>query len=92
MTVAPGSQVKPKLADLSGLTEEQIRRYEDNDYQDASFLEVKFVLDALDIRVQKAEFLVPLDTLRRTPVTKEELLGSRRHTDSQEDREMISQV
>lgn len=61
MTVAPGSQVKPKLADLSGLTEEQIRRYEDNDYQDASFLEVKFVLDALDIRVQKADFLVPLD-------------------------------
>lgn len=78
-----------ELADLSGLTEEQICRYEDNDYQDASFLEVKFVLDALDIRVQKAEFLVPLDTLRRTPVTKEELLGDRRKTDS--DRVAIEQ-
>lgn len=78
-----------ELADLSGLTEEQICRYEDNDYEDASFLEVKFVLDALDIRVQKAEFLVPLDTLRRTPVTKEELLGYQRKTDS--DRVAIEQ-
>ena len=33
------------------------------------------VFDALDIKVQTGEFLVPLDTLRRTPVTKEELLG-----------------
>jgi len=63
-----------ELADLAGLTEEQIQRYEENDYEDASFLDVKFVIDALDIKIQKAEFLVPLDTLRRTPVTKEELL------------------
>ena len=81
-----------ELADLSGLTEEQIKYYEENDYSNASFLDVRFVLDALDIRVQQAEFLVPLDTLRRTPVTKEELLGSRRRTQSQKDRETIDQV
>jgi len=65
-----------ELANLAGLTEEQIKRYEDNDYEDASFMDVKFVIDALDIQVQKGEFLVPLDTLRRTPITKEELLAS----------------
>jgi hypothetical protein len=32
---------------------------------------------ALDIKIQKGEFLVPLDTLRRTPVTKEELRSSK---------------
>ena len=81
-----------ELAALSGLTEEQIGRYEDNDYQDASFLDVLSVISALEIRVQQAEFLVPLDTLRRTPVTKEELLGSRRRTQSQEAKEIIEQV
>jgi DNA-binding XRE family transcriptional regulator len=65
-----------ELADLAGLTEEQIKHYEDNDYEDASFLEVKFVMNALDIQVQKGEFLIPLDTLRRTPVTQKELLSS----------------
>ncbi len=65
-----------ELADLAGLTEEKIKYYEDNDYEDASFLEVKFVMNALDIQVQKGEFLVPLDTLRRTPVTQNELLSS----------------
>lgn len=65
-----------ELANLAGLTEEQIKRYEDNDYEDASFLDVKFVIDALDIKIQKGEFLIPLDTLRRTPITKEELLVS----------------
>lgn len=65
-----------ELAKLAGLTEEQIKRYEDNDYEDASFLDVKFVIDALDIKVQKGEFLIPLDTLGRVPITKEELLVS----------------
>jgi hypothetical protein len=37
---------------------------------------VKFVIDALDIKIQKGEFLIPLDTLRRTPITKEALLVS----------------
>jgi len=65
-----------ELANLAGLTEEQIKRYEGNDYEDASFLDVRFVIDALDIKIQNGEFLIPLDTLRRTPITKEELLTS----------------
>lgn len=65
-----------ELANLAGLTEEQIKRYEDNDYEDASFLDVRFVIDALDIKIKNGEFLIPLDTLRRTPITKEELLAS----------------
>ncbi|MEQ9549750.1 MAG: DNA-binding protein [Coleofasciculus sp. G3-WIS-01] len=65
-----------ELANLAGLTEEQIKRYEGNDYEDASFLDVRFVIDALDIKIQNGEFLIPLDTLRRTPITKEELLAS----------------
>lgn len=66
-----------ELAKLAGLTEEQIKRYEDNDYEDASFLDMKFVIDALDIKIKKGEILIPLDTLRRTPMTKEELLVTR---------------
>ncbi len=81
-----------ELADLTGLTEEKIKRYEDNDYEDASFLDVRFVIDALEIQVQKGEFLVPLDTLRRTPVTKEELLFSSHRTMSQQERQMVEQV
>ncbi len=81
-----------ELADLAGLTEEKIKRYEDNDYEDASFLDVRFVIDALEIQVQKGEFLVPLDTLRRTPVTKEELLFSSHCTMSQQERQMVEQV
>jgi transcriptional regulator with XRE-family HTH domain len=81
-----------ELADLAGLTEEKIKRYEDNDYEDASFLDVRFVIDALEIQVQKGEFLVPLDTLRRMPVTKEELLFSSHRTMSQQERQMVEQV
>lgn len=64
-----------QLADLAGLTEEQIQCYEASDYEDASFLDFKAVIHALDIKIQACEFLVPLDTLRRTPITKEELLS-----------------
>jgi len=78
-----------ELADLAGLKEEQIKRYEDNDYEDASFLDVRFVIDALDIKIKKCEFLVPLDTLRRTPVTKEELLSSTHRFHSQKYQRMI---
>lgn len=81
-----------ELADLAGLTEEQIKRYEDNDYEDASFLDVRFIIDALDIQIQKAEFLVPLDTLIRTPVTKEELLSSNQRPHNQQSQEVIGQV
>jgi transcriptional regulator with XRE-family HTH domain len=64
-----------ELAELAGLTAEQIQHYEDKDYEDASFLDVMAVFDALDIKIQQGEFLVPLNTLRRTPITKEELLS-----------------
>ncbi len=64
-----------ELADLAGLTEGQIQEYEDKDYETASFLDVMAVFDALDIKIQKGEFLVPLDTLRKTQITKEELLS-----------------
>ncbi|MBD2186050.1 helix-turn-helix transcriptional regulator [Planktothrix sp. FACHB-1375] len=67
-----------ELADLAGLTEEQIQQYEEKDYEDASFIDVMAVVDALDIKVVKGEFLIPLDTLRRTPITKEELLSKPR--------------
>ena len=62
-----------ELADLAGLEEAQIQEYEGNDYETASFLDVIAVFNALDIKIQKGEFLLPLDTLRRTPITKEEL-------------------
>jgi hypothetical protein len=64
-----------ELADLARLTEEQIREYEDKDYERASFLDFMAVMDALDIKIQKGEFLVSLDTFRRTPITQEELLS-----------------
>lgn len=63
-----------ELASLAALTLEKIELYENKDYQDASFVDVFAVFDALYIKVKAGEFLVPLDTLRRTPVTKEELL------------------
>jgi hypothetical protein len=80
------------LADLAGLKEEQIKSYENNDYEDASFLDVRFVIDALGIKIQKGEFLVSLDTLRRTPVTKEELLFSNHRFHSQQYQRMMGQV
>ena len=64
-----------ELADLAGLSAAQIKEYEDKDYETASFLDLMAVFDALNIKIQKGEFLVPLDTLRRTPITKEELLS-----------------
>ncbi|MFP4102877.1 DNA-binding protein [Coleofasciculus sp.] len=64
-----------ELADLAGLEEAQIQEYEENDYETASFIDVMSVFYALDITVKKGEFIVPLDTLRRTPITKEELLS-----------------
>ncbi|XWK86117.1 MAG: helix-turn-helix transcriptional regulator [Phormidium sp.] len=64
-----------ELADLAGLTEAEIQKYEDRDYEDASFLDVMAVVDALDIKMRSGEFLIPWDTLRRTPITKEELLS-----------------
>ncbi len=64
-----------ELADLAGLSVAQIQEYEDKDYETASFFDVMAVFDALGIKIKQCEFLLPLDTLRRTPITKEELLS-----------------
>ncbi|HAX77905.1 MAG TPA: DNA-binding protein [Cyanobacteria bacterium UBA11372] len=65
-----------ELGALTGLTEEQIKSYEHNDYENASYVHVGFVMDALDIKIKKCEFLIPLDTLRRKPFNKEDFLSS----------------
>lgn len=71
-----------ELAALAGLTEEQIKYYEDKDYDGANFTDVMGVFLALDMKVH-GEFLIPLDTLRRTPIKKEELLSFKRcHVES----------
>ncbi|MCU0543025.1 MAG: hypothetical protein MUE44_12630 [Oscillatoriaceae cyanobacterium Prado104] len=53
---------------------------------------VKFVINALEIKIQKAEFLVALDTLSRTPVTKAELLSSNRYSRSLQEERTIDRV
>lgn len=73
-----------ELGKLAGLTEEQIKSYEENDYQNASYLDFRFVMAALDIKITHCEFLVPLDTLGRTPVTKEELLTSKKSVNDEQ--------
>jgi DNA-binding transcriptional regulator YiaG len=50
-----------ELAERAGLTEKQIKDYEERDYQTASFLDFLFVLDALNIQIKNGEFLVPLN-------------------------------
>lgn len=67
-----------ELAALASLTAEQIKNYEDKDYDGANFSDVMGIFLALDIKVQSGDFLIPLDTLRRTPVNKEELLSSKK--------------
>ncbi|BDA76376.1 hypothetical protein CAL7716_105420 (plasmid) [Calothrix sp. PCC 7716] len=67
-----------ELADLASLTEEQIKYYEERDYDGANFSDVMGVFLALEMQVKSGEFLIPLDTLRRTPIKKEELLSSKR--------------
>lgn len=67
-----------ELAALTSLTEEQIKYYEDKDYDGANFSDVMGVFLALEMKVH-GEFLIPLDTLRRTPIKKEELLSLKGH-------------
>ncbi|NER34525.1 MAG: helix-turn-helix transcriptional regulator [Oscillatoria sp. SIO1A7] len=67
-----------ELAELAGLTEEQIRAFEENDYQNASFAEAIETGSALELKLKSCEVLFPLDTLRRTPITLEELQHPRR--------------
>ncbi len=67
-----------ELAALTSLTAEQIKNYEDKDYDGANFSDVMSVFLALDLKVKSGEFLIPLDTLRRNPINKEELLSLRK--------------
>lgn len=54
-----------ELAELAGLTEKQIKDYEEKDYQTASFLDFLFVLEALNIQLKNGEFLVSLEELKK---------------------------
>lgn len=72
-----------ELAALTGFTEEQIKHFEDKDYDGATLSEMMGVFFALDMKVKAGEFLVPLDTLRRTPMNKEDFLSkSKKKTES----------
>lgn len=64
-----------ELADLAWMPEDKIKEYEKTDYEKASFHEVMTVFEVLDIKIQQAEFIVPLDTLRRIPFTPQDLLS-----------------
>ncbi|BAZ16570.1 hypothetical protein NIES4071_84470 [Calothrix sp. NIES-4071] len=73
-----------ELGALCGCTEEQIKRYEKDDYQSASYLDFKRVIFALNIKIQSGKFLVALDTLERIPITIKDLRLSKSRSKSQE--------
>ncbi len=49
-----------ELADLSGLTESEIKSYEENDYQNARFLDAISVSNALGIKIKKCDCVAEL--------------------------------
>ncbi|MCP2730963.1 DNA-binding protein [Limnofasciculus baicalensis] len=49
-----------ELADLSELTESEIKSYEENDYQNAKFVDAMAVINALGIRINKCECVAEL--------------------------------
>ncbi|NEP44545.1 MAG: DNA-binding protein [Okeania sp. SIO2H7] len=57
-----------ELGYLAKISEEKICFYEEKEYEGASFSEVLAVIFALDLRIVNGEVLLPLDTLRRTPI------------------------
>lgn len=57
-----------ELGDLAQISEDKIRFYEEKEYEGASFLEVLAVIFALDLKIVNGEVMLPLDTLRRTPI------------------------
>ncbi len=57
-----------ELGDLAQMSEDKIRFYEEKEYESASFYEVSAVIFALGLRIINGEVLLPLDTLRRTPI------------------------
>lgn len=78
-----------ELAALSSLTEEKLKHYEDKDYDGATFSEMMGVFFALDMKVKAGEFLVPLDTLRRTPMNIEDFLPKSKKK-AEADKQIIS--
>ncbi|MDF5732846.1 MAG: hypothetical protein PUP92_33845, partial [Rhizonema sp. PD38] len=50
-----------ELAVLCDRTEEQIKSFEDKDYQNASFVDFLAVSDALGIKIQEDKFVAELD-------------------------------
>jgi chromosome segregation ATPase len=50
-----------ELAFLCDRTEQQIKAYEDKEYQNASFVDVLTVINALGIQLDQGKFLVSLD-------------------------------
>ncbi len=77
-----------ELAALSSLTEEKLKHYEDKDYDGATFSEMMGVFFALDMKVKAGEFLVPLDTLRRTPMNKKDFLSKSKNK-AESDKQVI---
>lgn len=57
-----------EFGELVQMSEEKIRFYEEKEYEGASFSEVSTVIFALGLRIINGEVLLPLDTLRRTPI------------------------
>lgn len=49
-----------ELADLSGITESEIKSYEENDYQNARFIDAIAVSNALGIRIKKCDCVAEL--------------------------------
>ena len=57
-----------EFGELVQISEDKIRFYEEKEYEGASFSEVSTVIFALGLRIVNGEVLLPLDTLRRTPI------------------------
>lgn len=53
----------------------KLKHYEDKDDDGATFSKMMGVFFVLDMKVKAGEFLVPVDTLRRTPMNKEDFLS-----------------
>lgn len=49
-----------ELAALSGITEKEIQQHEEKDYQNASFVDVLAVTDALGIKIEQGAFVAKL--------------------------------
>ncbi|MCP2732459.1 DNA-binding protein [Limnofasciculus baicalensis] len=58
-----------ELAYLCNITEEQIKAYEDKNYNNASFIDFISVIDALGIQIQEGQFFAKLDEFSQEHLT-----------------------